>query len=129
MKKTSDLGKLEFEVLRHLVTKGPASVGEVATSFGEERGYARTTIQTVMERLRKKGMLDRKEKNGNFTYFSKISSAKFFSGMVKDFIRDNLRDDVSPIVAYLVESKGLTQQEEEVLRKLAARLEDDGTDA
>ncbi len=125
MKKLSDLGKLEFEVLRHIVTHGPASVGEVAGTFGEERGYARTTIQTVMERLRLKGMLDRQEKNGNFAYFSTIPMTSFYAGMVKDFIHDSLRDDVSPIVAYFAESKGLTPEEEELLRKLAAKISDD----
>src|SRR5207249_331104 len=53
------LGDQELEVLRFVAEHAPISVGEVAERFGEPRGLARTTILTVMERLRKKGFLTR----------------------------------------------------------------------
>ncbi|MBX3118643.1 MAG: BlaI/MecI/CopY family transcriptional regulator [Fimbriimonadaceae bacterium] len=128
MRKLAKLGKLEFEVLRFLVTRGPSTVGEVAGSYGEEQGYARTTVQTVMERLRKKGFLDREIKDGTYAYFSKVPASAFFLGVVKDFVRESLSHDTSPIVAYLAQSKGLTAEEEAVLRKLAMRVEEEGSD-
>ena len=56
---TPTLGDQELEVLRFVAEQCPISVGEVARQFGVPRGLARTTILTVMERLRKKGFLTR----------------------------------------------------------------------
>lgn len=128
MKKLSEIGRLEFDVLHFIVKRGPSTVGEVSNTFGEEHDYARTTVQTVMERLRQKGLLDREQRQGTYAYFPTMSKTAFYSDMVKDFVRETLSHDVSPIVAFLAESKGLTPEEEAVLRKIAERAEDGEAD-
>ena len=45
----------ELSVFRHVADRAPVSVGQVAEEFAEREGLARTTILTVMERLRQKG--------------------------------------------------------------------------
>ena len=62
------LGELQLEILRFLSVHGPLSVGEVTARFGEPRGLARTTVLTVMERLREKGYLTRTKQAGVFRY-------------------------------------------------------------
>ena len=49
------IGDQELALLQHIDESGAASVGEVAASFGEPRGLARSTVLTMMERLRGKG--------------------------------------------------------------------------
>jgi predicted transcriptional regulator len=49
----STIGEQEFALVRHIAEAGSASVGEVADSFGVARGLARSTVLTMMERLRK----------------------------------------------------------------------------
>ncbi len=51
------VGDQELVVLRWVAEHGPVTVGEVAEKFGEPQGLARSTILTVMERLRGKGHL------------------------------------------------------------------------
>ena len=58
---TATLGSTEIEVLRYLGDHAPLSVGEVTNYFSETSGQARTTILTIMERLRKKGYLKRNQ--------------------------------------------------------------------
>ena len=62
------LGELQLEVLSFLSDRGPLTVGEVAARFGEPRRLARTTILTVMERLREKGYATRTKQEGVFRY-------------------------------------------------------------
>lgn len=119
MDKSPALGQLELEVLRHFAENGPLTVGEAASGFGEPRGYARTTIQTVMERLRGKGMLEREAKPGGFTYRTSSQSKSFLSNLVREFVAKSLGGDTSLLAAYLAESEKLTPQEAEILRKLA----------
>lgn len=118
MEKTPALGQLEIEVLRRFSEAGPFTVGEAAAHFAAERGYARTTIQTVMERLRKKKLLDRHEAGGVFVYSAAAATKALPGQMVRDFVAKNLGGDISPLAAYLVESGNLTEEEAAVLRKL-----------
>ena len=56
----STIGDQELALLHHIDECGHASVGEVAVGFGEPRGLARSTVLTMMERLRSKGYLKRR---------------------------------------------------------------------
>src|SRR5688572_23374283 len=67
------LGDLEIEVLRFVSNRAPISIRDTAETFGRERGLARTTILTVMERLRKKKYLARRRVEGVFLYQSSVS--------------------------------------------------------
>ncbi|MEY2158613.1 BlaI/MecI/CopY family transcriptional regulator [Rhodanobacter sp. FW106-PBR-LB-2-11] len=62
------IGDQELALLHHIDECGSASVGEVAASFGEPRGLARSTVLTMMERLRGKGYLKRRQLKGMFRY-------------------------------------------------------------
>ena len=50
-KKYQNIGALELEVLKVLWDRGQGSVMQVAEGLAKDKGYARTTILTVMQRL------------------------------------------------------------------------------
>ena len=60
------LGEQQLDLLRFVTENAPITVGEMAKVYGSPRGLARTTILTVMERLRTKGYLSRKKVEGVF---------------------------------------------------------------
>ena len=81
------LGLQELEVLRFVSAHAPATVRDVTDLFGEPRGLARTTIMTVLERLRKKGYLIRtKAEDGNFRYSPSIAQNEVLLSLVQNFI-------------------------------------------
>lgn len=117
------LGAQELELLRYVTEHAPASVRDVVEDFGERRGLARTTIMTVMERLRKKGYLIRtKSKDGNYQYFPSISQADLYLNLVQTFVDKTLGGSIAPFIAYLNESPDLSPEEVEELRKLIETL-------
>ena len=118
MPEQPSVGDQELEVLRFIAEKGPLSVGEAAKEFGEARGLARTTILTMMERLRKKGYLSRTKEGGAYRYTARIPQSDVLRGLVADFIEKTLGGSLSPFVAYLADAKGLSAEELADLRRL-----------
>lgn len=119
------LGPLELDVLQHVADHHPLTVREVTRHFAKTSGQARTTLQTVMERLRAKGYLIRRKVGGVQRYSPKISKAELLHGLVRNFVDEVLDGSVSPFIAYLARSSHLTLTElrnlERVLQKLEAR--------
>lgn len=119
----SPLGKLELEVLRYIAARSALTVGEVTEGFGTPHNLARTTIQTVMERLWKKGYLVREQQPGVFRYSAREAQENVLHGLIHDFVQKTLAGSLSPFVAYLSETPEVSAEEYQELQKLVARLE------
>ena len=123
MKTTPPLGDQELDTLRFIAERAPISVGEVAKDYGMPRGLARTTILTVMERLRSKGYLSRKQMKGVYRYSPKLDHAHVLSNLVGDFVQRSLGGSLSPFVTYMADSGGLNESEIEHLKRMVEALE------
>ena len=117
------IGEQELTLLRHLYAHGDATVGEVAEGFGRERNLARSTILTMMERLRRKRYLSRRLVAGVYRYRAATSAAELQQGLIRRFIEKTLGGSVAPFVAYLNEAGDLTDEELRELKKLVKRLQ------
>jgi predicted transcriptional regulator len=122
----ASLGPLEIEILRYIGDHYPISVAEVAEHVAETTGHARTTILTVMERLRKKGFLTRKHVSGVYRYSPKIPNQELLRGLVKDFVDRTLGGSVSPFVAFLAEGDPISDDDLSLLKRLVRDLERKG---
>lgn len=123
MKKIPSLGEQEMELLRYVGEKAPVSVRDVALYFETEKNLARTTVLTMMERLRKKGFLNRAKVDGVFKYSAKIETCDVLSSKVSDFVEKTLGGSVGPLFNYFMNSSGLSEKEISQLKDLAAKLE------
>ena len=117
------IGRKEMQVLQYVADYQPVSVREVANHVAATSGKARTTVLTVMERLRQKGYLIRRKKGGIYRYSPRQSQAEVLQSLVADFVRDALGGSVSPFVAYLAEDADLDDEQLKELRRLVADLE------
>jgi predicted transcriptional regulator len=117
------LGAQELEVLRFVSEHAPATVRDVSEQFGEQRGLARTTIQTMMERLRKKGYLIRtKGEEGTFQYSPGLAHNDLLLSLVQNFVERSLGGSVVPFLTYLSEQPDLNEDEVAELRRLLEAL-------
>lgn len=117
------LGSTELEILRYLGDHPSIRVGDVAEYFAQTSGQARTTILTIMERLRKKGYLTRKRVRGVFHYSPKVTKHDLLRGLVKTFVDTTLAGSLTPFVAYLSESGPVSDEELKQLKQLVRELE------
>jgi len=116
------IGDQELKLLRHISERGPSTVGEVAEAFSSSEAWARSTVLTVMERLRQKRYLTRRRMGGVFRYQSRLDTAQLLQGMVESFVSTTLGGSLSPFVAFLAQSDQLSPDETAQLEALAARL-------
>jgi len=85
------LGRREQEVMKVLWARGSASVLEVAQCLTTTVAY--TTVMTTLDRLFKKGFLQREKKNRAFIYSASLTSAEVerqrAAGLVRRFFADS----------------------------------------
>ena len=120
---TKAVGDQELAVLRYVAEHGPATVGEVAERYGERQGLARSTILTVMERLRAKGHLTRHKVEGVYQYASRVPKAELLRGVVGDFVQRALAGSLSPFAAYLAQAEAVSDEELEQLQDVVSQLQ------
>jgi predicted transcriptional regulator len=117
------VGEQELALLRWVAEHGPATVGEVAERFGEPQGLARSTVLTVMERLRAKGHLTRHKVEGVYQYASPVPVGELLRGVVSDFVHKTLAGSLSPFATYLSEAEDVSDEELQQLQDVVARLQ------
>lgn len=126
MSERSTFGDRELDLLRWLDGAGGASVGEAAEAWGEPRRLARSTVLTMMERLRRKRLLRRRESDGVFRYAVAVPAAELVRGAVARFVDETLGGSLTPFVSYLAEREELTPAEVDELERTLARLRQRG---
>jgi len=129
MARKVSIGRAESEVLRFLVEHPGATVSEVADHFAHTKGLSRNTTQTMMERLRTKGYLEREKEDGAFRYRPVQTGGAVLDGLLDDFVRNVLGGSLSPVVAYLTRRVDVSEAQLEELKRLVAELEEEGEDA
>lgn len=122
MARGGSIGDQELELLKYVAEHGPVSVGQAADGFGKPRGLARSTVLTMMERLRSKGRLTRKKQDAVYLYRSPASSREVLAAVVGDFVDRALAGSVSPFVGYLSDRGELSEGELAQLEALVGRL-------
>lgn len=124
----SSLGEQELELLRFVSAQAPISLSQAAEQFGTPRGLARTTVHTVLERLRQKGYLTREKREGIFHYLPCMPQAEVLTELMGNFVQRTLGGSVKPFVAFLANrSQELSAEEVQALRALVQELDEQQT--
>jgi len=71
----SALGPLEISVMKILWERGEGNVRDVAEKLGRRLAY--TTVMTTLDRLFKKGLLDRYKLHRSFVYLPRLSRVEW----------------------------------------------------
>lgn len=101
-------GELQSQVMAALWRLQSATVNDVRETLAPEQQSAYTTVQTVLNRLAERGLVDRAREGRQFVYSPRLSEADYVSGSVR-----SLLDRASP------------ETRRAVLSELAGSLEDD----
>src|SRR5262245_20805713 len=93
------IGDQELALLRFVSDHGAATVAQAAAGFGQPRGLARSTVLTMMERLRKKGHLSRRQVDGVYQYVPRTAPGAAVRQAVQTFVDRTLGGSITPFVA------------------------------
>ncbi|HXT72158.1 MAG TPA: BlaI/MecI/CopY family transcriptional regulator [Vicinamibacterales bacterium] len=112
------LGPLEWNVLEALWKReAPASVRDLTPDFTD---IAYTTLMTTLDRLHRKGILEREKLGRAFVYRPRLTRTEFQSARAGDAVRAALRNggSLAPLASYLVDAVG--DRDRELLDQLEA---------
>jgi len=117
---TAPLGPLERQIHRAVRERGTATVREVLQDKDIWQRY--NTVLTTMERLFRKGLLDRVPEGKAFRYWVRWSLEEFDRQTTVTGLRQLLRSDQASLhLSYLVEAVG--EEDEKLLDELQLLVE------
>ena len=117
------IGDQELALLRFVSDAGRSTVAQAVEGFGVPRGLARSTVLTMMERLRKKGHLGRRRVDGVYQYAPRTAPGAALQHAVETFVDRTLGGSITPFVAYVAEREQLSDEELEELQTLLTKLQ------
>jgi BlaI family transcriptional regulator, penicillinase repressor len=119
-----DLSKSEFDILRVLWKSEKLNIREVHEQLIENYDWAYSTTKTMMDRMVKKGLLNRESFHGVFLYSPLISRPTGFAKLIHFFSDRVLELDHAAVVALFSRSKALTPDEIKELSELLNQAKD-----
>lgn len=120
MRREPQLGRSQLEILQYIHDHHPLTVRQVADHFTR---YARTTVLTVMEKLREKGYLSRKKVGGVYQYSPKVPKTQVLQALAHDFVERALEGSLAPLIAYLTKKTNISDEELQELKELVRDLD------
>jgi BlaI family penicillinase repressor len=122
MNSTQEITESEFPIMKILWEKHELSIREVHDLLLESKDWAYSTTKTTMDRMVKKGLLERHSRHHVFLYRPLISKAQGMLKWVRFFADGFLSGSPQDVVAMFTQSGSLTQSEADELQNL---LKDD----
>lgn len=114
-----DLNKNELQILNILwKNKGGFSIREVHEKIEHENQWAYSTTKTTMDRMVKKGLLERANFHGVYLYNAAISKPAGLAKLVSYFMNDVLEMDSGALMSLFGRSKALSDSEVDELEKI-----------
>ena len=117
-RKSADLGHLESTVMKFLWTRPEANVRDVMD--GLDRPLAYTTIMTTLDRLYKKGLLDRRKSERAFIYTPRFTQQAWEQKQAGEALAGLLSAPSDLLISCLVEAVG--QQDAALLDELERKI-------
>lgn len=114
----------EWEILQFVTEQHPITAREVADHFAETRGWARTTVLTMLDRLRTKGYVSRDETGSVHLFAPSAPKPDLMTSVVRDFVQKALGGSVSPFMAYLGKEAKLSPEELAELKRIVRELDE-----
>jgi predicted transcriptional regulator len=119
------IGDQELALLRYISERPPVTVAAAVEGFGQPRGLARSTVLTMIDRLRKKGHLRRRVIKGVYHYAPRTEHSTAVRQAIASFVERTLGGSISPFVTYLAERDDMSDEELAELETLLTALQRD----
>ncbi len=128
MEKTVSISESEWQVMKVLWSDSPQTLPEILSRL-QDTGWSKTTIQTYLARLVKKGALSTKRQGKGYLYYPAVSERDCQRAESESFLRRVYDGSLSKMVLGFVEGGALSQEELGELRALLDKQEGEHGDA
>jgi predicted transcriptional regulator len=108
----------ELELLQVLWQAGPCSLGQICTALRLRRPIATTTVATILKTMLGKKLVVRKNTPQGYLWSANTTRQNAATGLVGKLVDLVFDGSAHRLVAHLLESDQLSDQEREDLRRL-----------
>lgn len=123
--KGSSISGTELEVLKSLWEDGPGTVREINDRLsGRGRQWAYTTVQTLLNRLCAKQVVESDKRELAHVYRATVSRESLLTERLNELAGELCEGASAPLVLALVQGKRFTKTELKRFRELLEELED-----
>jgi predicted transcriptional regulator len=113
-------GELQEQIMRALWRLEKGRVGEVRDALPKRHRSAYTTVQTVLNRLAERGLLNREREGKAIVYKPRVSEAEYLSGSLDRALTGISGEARRAAIAQLV--GGLDQNEQREIQTMAREI-------
>lgn len=114
----SPLSGAQIEIMNLVWARGEATVSDVWKELQQKRPVARTTVLTVIDRLEKKGWLNRRIVDQQHLYSAARSRETTLGGMVERLVETAFAGSAEELVVALLGGRGVSDDEAKRIRAL-----------
>lgn len=116
----------EYEVMKILwEADAPLSLGEILKSLSSDNKWTRNTVGTLLVRLCEKGVVSYERKGKSNLYYAVLDKKDYSMSETKSFLSKLYNGSVGNLVASLFESREISRDEIENLRKIIDGRDDE----
>ncbi|MBI3866715.1 MAG: BlaI/MecI/CopY family transcriptional regulator [Planctomycetia bacterium] len=112
------LSDSQFEIMREIWKRNEATVSDVWESLVSRRTVARNTILTLMDRLVRKGWLERRVAGQTHLYSAAVSHRSTLGEVAQRVVETAFAGSVDSLMLALIEGRGISDAEAERIRQL-----------
>ncbi len=123
MRHDLSLTDLQLSILDILWERGEATTQEVHARLSRDRELAVTTVATLLTRLERRRILERRKEGRHFLYRSRVTRRDVRRTMVRELTASLFGGDPASLVSHLVDSHEVGPRDLERIRRLIEEAE------
>lgn len=120
-----DILETEWDLLDALWTAERATAREVAQALEGKRGWAYSTVKTLLDRMAEKGLVNARLVGNVWEYTPAVPRQRAQRWAWRRFVDVAFGGAVAPTLAFVAKESKLTRQQRAELRALLDRVEED----
>ena len=121
------LSAAQLQIMDIVWHRGEATVAEVWETLSSKRPLARNTIQTMMMRLEKKGLLKHTTEGVAFRYTAVYPREATLQRLVRNLVETAFSGSAEGLVMALLEDPGVSRDEADRIRAMINKVQEDRT--
>jgi BlaI family transcriptional regulator, penicillinase repressor len=119
--KNLELFESEWAILQKVWDLEPCAAPAVQEALHAEKGWAYTTVKTMMDRMVKKGLLKAKKIRNLYLYSSAVTQSQARKSEIARTLKRAFDGTFTPMMQFLIENDQLSEQEYDKLENLIKR--------
>ncbi len=113
-----ELFESEWAILQVVWNKEPCAAPTVQEALAKSRGWAYTTVKTMMDRMVKKGLLRTERIRNLYLYRAAITRQQAQRSEIMKTVRRAFDGALTPMMQFLIENEKLSDEEYRKLEQL-----------